>query len=102
MSVSYTHLFNATHAMNIAIQTMARTGERVVISGYEHNSVVRPLKDIGAEMDVVSSELFEPEVALSVFDRKITAGASLVIVNHVSLSLINICRQSRRRTCFKF
>lgn len=75
---------NATHSLNIAMQTLAKPGERVVISGYEHNSVVRPLKDIGAKVDVAASELFEPEVAVSTFDRKITANTSLVVVNHVS------------------
>ena len=41
--------FNATHALNIAIKTLARPGSRVVVSGYEHNAVTRPLHalDVG-------------------------------------------------------
>ncbi|MDR1669790.1 MAG: aminotransferase class V-fold PLP-dependent enzyme, partial [Oscillospiraceae bacterium] len=34
---------NATHALNLAIKSLAKAGMTVVISGYEHNAVVRPL-----------------------------------------------------------
>ena len=34
---------NATHALNLAIKGVAKRGN-CVISGYEHNSVVRPIK----------------------------------------------------------
>jgi selenocysteine lyase/cysteine desulfurase len=33
---------NATHALNIAIKSIARTGDAVVVTGYEHNAVTRP------------------------------------------------------------
>lgn len=75
---------NATHALNIAIKTLAKPGRRALISGYEHNSVLRPLYDIGADIDIARSELFETEAAVSVFDRKITPDISLVVINHIS------------------
>ena len=34
---------NATHGLNIAIRTLVPRGGRVVISGFEHNAVTRPL-----------------------------------------------------------
>ena len=34
---------NATHALNLAIKTLVQPGGRAVISGFEHNAVVRPL-----------------------------------------------------------
>ena len=34
---------NATHALNLAICSLASRGTRVLISGYEHNAVTRPL-----------------------------------------------------------
>ena len=37
---------NATHGLNIAIKTLVKPGNRVVISGYEHNAVTRPLHAI--------------------------------------------------------
>ena len=76
--------YNATHALNIAIKTLARRDDKVIISGYEHNSVTRPLYAIGARVSVASSELFEPEMALHAFERRLSADTALVVCNHVS------------------
>ena len=35
--------FNATHGLNIAIHSLVKPGMTVLISGYEHNAVTRPL-----------------------------------------------------------
>lgn len=75
--------FNATHALNIAIQTLAGYGDKVVISGYEHNSVTRVLNHIGADISVAASPLFEPQSAIDAFSEKLE-GASLCVCNHVS------------------
>lgn len=75
---------NATHGLNIAIKSLVSPGDKVVISGYEHNAVLRPLHALGAEMKVARSELFEPEVSLAAFDRLIETDVKAVIVNHVS------------------
>ena len=53
--------FNATHALNIAIRSLVHPETRVVVSGYEHNSVTRPLHAIGANVRVLASRLFAPE-----------------------------------------
>lgn len=74
---------NATHALNIAINTLAKRQSRVVISGYEHNSVTRPLNKIGAEISVASGKLFDSRDVLNAFE-KMVPGADLVICNHVS------------------
>ena len=74
---------NATHGLNIAIRSLVSPGDRVVISGYEHNSVTRVLRDIGAVTDVASSPLFCQESAIEAFRQKIP-GAKAVICNHVS------------------
>ena len=76
--------FNATHALNIAIKSLVRRGEKVIISGYEHNSVTRPLYTIGGKVSVAASELFEPEMALVAFERRLTDDTALVVCNHVS------------------
>lgn len=55
---------NATHALNIAIRSRVRRGTRVLISGYEHNSVTRPLRALGANVRVVDTPLFAPEAFL--------------------------------------
>lgn len=52
--------FNATHALNIAINSLVQPGDKVVVSGYEHNSVMRPLRLRGANVTVAASPLFCP------------------------------------------
>src|SRR5438093_9168659 len=42
--IVFTH--NATHALNIAIQSVLRPGDHVVTTSIEHNSVMRPLRDL--------------------------------------------------------
>lgn len=74
---------NATHGLNIAIKSMAHQGSRVLISGFEHNSVVRPLKAVGADVTVAGRELFDSENLLRDFERKIS-GMELVVCTHVS------------------
>lgn len=75
---------NATHGLNIAIKTLARPGSRVVISGYEHNAVTRPLYAMDVQLRVARSPLFDREAALESFRREINLGADLAICTHVS------------------
>lgn len=74
---------NATHGLNIAIASMAKRGTKTVISGFEHNSVTRPLNAIGAEVTVAGRSLFDREAVLEDFKRKIPS-AELVVCTHVS------------------
>ena len=75
---------NATHALNLAIKTLVKPGGRAVISGFEHNAVLRPLHHIGAEITVAGRRLFDPADTLAAFDRAVTPGMSAVICTHVS------------------
>lgn len=75
---------NATHALNIAIKTLAHRDDRVIISGYEHNSVLRPLTALGARICVASSPLFDEEGAICAFGETLKSGAKLAVVNYVS------------------
>ena len=75
---------NATHALNLAIKTLVKPGGRAVISGFEHNAVLRPLHHIGAEIIVAGRRLFDPADTLAAFDRAVTPDTSAVICTHVS------------------
>lgn len=75
---------NATHALNLAIKSVVKPGDTVVISGYEHNAVTRPLQAIGCRIKVAESPLFTPEVILARFDELITEEVSCVVCTHVS------------------
>lgn len=74
---------NATHGLNLAIHSLARPDSRVLISGYEHNSVTRPLTELGASVSVAAGELFNGESVVRAFEEKLD-GADLVVCNHVS------------------
>lgn len=76
--------FNATHGLNIAIKSLVSPGDKVVISGFEHNAVVRPLHALGARITVAGRKLFDPADTLSAFDRAITPDTKAVITTHVS------------------
>ena len=75
---------NATHSLNIAIHSLLRPGDTVLISGYEHNAVTRPLTALGVTVKVTSSPLFHPDLLLEDFRAKLTKEVSCVIVTHVS------------------
>lgn len=75
---------SATHGLNIAIKSLVRPGDRVVISGMEHNAVVRPLHAIGAQIEVARGELFSEEKLLEDFDRLLTPETRVCVVTHVS------------------
>lgn len=74
---------NATHALNIAISSLASHGTRVLISGFEHNSVTRPLAAVGADIRVAGARLFDRDFALNDFSDKLKE-AELVVCTHVS------------------
>ena len=75
--------FNATHALNLAVHSLGLPGDRVVVSGYEHNSVTRPLHALGADVVVARSPLFDPDAAVEAF-RRALPGAKCAVCTHVS------------------
>lgn len=75
---------NATHALNIAIKTLVSAGDTVVVSGFEHNAVMRPLYAIGANVVVAGKKLFDPEDTVREFDNAVTLRTKAVICTHVS------------------
>jgi len=74
---------NGTHGLNIAIRSLVRPGARVVISGFEHNAVTRPLYALGARVTVAGRRLFAPEDTLHTF-REALRGAEAAVFTHVS------------------
>lgn len=75
---------NATHALNIAIRSYDVAKRRVVVSGYEHNSVIRPLTQAGAEIVRASGPLFDTKANLAAFAAALNPDTALAVVNHVS------------------
>ena len=75
---------NCTHGLNIAIRSLVRPGGRVVISGFEHNAVTRPLHALGARMTVAGRKLFDWGDTLEEFEKALQNGADAAIFTHVS------------------
>ena len=75
---------NATHALNLAIKSLVPPKGKVVISGWEHNAVTRPLRALDAEIIVASGNLFDQESVLASFRKTIVPGVCAVICTHVS------------------
>ena len=75
---------NATHGLNLAIKSLVPPGGCVVISGWEHNAVTRPLQALGARISVATGTLFDKESVLDVFRRLVKPGIHAVICTHVS------------------
>ncbi len=75
---------NCTHGLNIAIRTLVKPGERVVISGFEHNAVTRPLKLLNAQTVVAGRRLFDWEDTLEQFEKALKTKPKAAIFTHVS------------------
>ena len=75
---------NCTHGLNMAIRTLVKPGARVVISGFEHNAVTRPLHGLKARITVVGRKLFDWEDTMLEFERALDQGAEAAVFTHVS------------------
>lgn len=76
---------SATHSLNIAIKTLVKPGSTVLISGWEHNAVTRPLRAIeNVNIKIASAPLFNSEATLRAFSNALTCDIDAVIFTHVS------------------
>lgn len=75
---------NCTHGLNMALGTLVKPGSRVVISGFEHNAVTRPLHALEANITVAGRRLFSWEDTLECFQKALQQGADAVVFTHVS------------------
>ncbi|MBO4938721.1 MAG: aminotransferase class V-fold PLP-dependent enzyme [Oscillospiraceae bacterium] len=75
---------NCTHSLNIAIRTLVRPGAKVVVSGFEHNAVTRPLHALDAHLLVAGRKLFDWADTLESFEAALKTGVQAAIFTHVS------------------
>ena len=94
---------NCTHGLNIAIGSVVRPGCRVVVSGFEHNAVMRPLYALESRITVAGRKLFDWEDTLESFYRALEQGAEAAVFTHVSnvfgyiLPVEELARMCRKR-----
>lgn len=75
---------SATHGLNIAIKSLVRPGARVIVSGWEHNAVTRPLHALGAEVTVASAPLFDDDACVRAFRTALRRGADCAVCTTAS------------------
>lgn len=79
--------FNATDALNLAIQGVVQTGDHVMTTAMEHNSTIRPLKALEKEGCIRLSVIdCSPHGRIDIdrFAGSITPKTKLAVVNHAS------------------
>jgi len=77
---------NVTYALNLALYGLLAPGDRVVTTGIEHNSVMRPLRTLqasGVDVVVVPCRL-DGSIDLEAMAKALAPGTTLVVVNHAS------------------
>ena len=75
---------SCTHGLNIAIRSLIKPGGKVIVSGFEHNAVTRPLHALQAQITVAGRKLFDWEDTLSRFASALRKGADAAVFTHVS------------------
>lgn len=75
---------NATEGLNIALRTLVRPGDRVVISGLEHNAVTRTLAGLGAKTVPVTAPLFDRAAWAEAFAAALTPETRAAVCLQVS------------------
>ncbi len=75
---------NCTHGLNIAIHTLVEPGDKVLISGFEHNAVTRPLHALGAKQIVAGRRLFDWQDTLRAWEDGLKTRPKAAVFTHVS------------------
>lgn len=75
---------SCTQGLNIAIWSLISPGDRVVISGFEHNAVTRPLYGLGAEMVIGGRKLWDWDDTLEKFEDALRKRPKAAVFTHVS------------------
>lgn len=74
---------NATESLNIAIKGLLRSGNHVITTVAEHNSVLRPLNKIGVNITFLKID-DDGYINLKELKRSIQKNTKAIIINHAS------------------
>ena len=75
---------SCTQGLNIAIGSLVKEGDRVLVSGFEHNAVVRPLYARKVDLHIAGRRLFHWEELLESFRRELRRGVDAAVFTQVS------------------
>jgi cysteine desulfurase/selenocysteine lyase len=77
---------NATESINLALKGLLKPEDHIITSSMEHNSVMRPLRDLekkGVELTIIPCSpngILDPQEV----ERKIKSNTKMIILNHAS------------------
>jgi len=77
---------NATESINLALKGLLKPGDHVITSSMEHNSVMRPLRDLekkGVELTIIPCSQ-EGMLDPGEVERKIQTNTRMIVLNHAS------------------
>lgn len=77
---------NATYAINLALKGILKPGDHVVTSSMEHNSVMRPLRNLekqGVRLSIVPCAA-DGSLDVKDLEKAVSSTAKLVVVTHAS------------------
>ena len=75
---------NATEGLNVALRTLVKPGDRVVVSGLEHNAVTRTLAGLGARLVPVTAPIFDADRWAEGFSAALTPDTAACVCLHAS------------------
>lgn len=84
---------NCTASINLALKGMLQDGDRVLVSSFEHNAVMRPLnklRDKGVETDIFEVVIGDPDATFRAFLSGLTPNTRMVVCSHASNVIGNI------------
>jgi len=77
---------NITHSLNIVLRGMLKSGDHVITSSMEHNSVMRPLRELernGVDLSIVTCDsrgMLDP----CEIEKSVKKNTKLIVLNHAS------------------
>lgn len=83
--VIFTH--NATEALNIAIKGVVNSGEHIITTKMEHNSVLRPIYQLSKEKNITYSVIDSDRYGIVKYEeieKNITNKTKLLVITHAS------------------
>ena len=75
---------SCTQGINMAVRSLFHPGDRVVISGFEHNAVTRTLEGLGIQSVIAGRKLFDWQDTLDAFKDALDQGVQGAVFTHVS------------------
>jgi selenocysteine lyase/cysteine desulfurase len=75
---------NCTHGLNIALRSLVKPGDKVLISGFEHNAVTRTLALLRGEGLIAGRKLFDQADTLEAFEHCLRQRPAAAVFTHVS------------------